>query len=112
MRATLTIANNQIELDGNQEEIGAVLTMLAGGRVSAPARGRAASVTAAVSTAPRARKPVSAAVAKQRKLQGRYMGLTRTLPAKDKAQVKALAKDKGVAEALKLAEKFAAARRD
>jgi hypothetical protein len=42
-------------------------------------------------------------VARARKLQGQYLGSLRALSAADKAKVKAVAKEKGVAEAVKMA---------
>jgi len=42
-----------------------------------------------------------------RKLQGRYLGALRGLKGADRAKVKALAKDKGVAAAVALAHKLA-----
>ena len=48
-------------------------------------------------------KVASAKAARARKLQGQYMGALRSLKGADKAKVKAVAKDKGVAEAVKLA---------
>jgi hypothetical protein len=50
-----------------------------------------------------AKKKASPKVARARKLQGQYMGALRALSAADKAKVKAVAKDKGVAEAVKMA---------
>jgi hypothetical protein len=49
--------------------------------------------------APRA----SAKLARARKLQGQYLGALKSLNEGEKAKVKAVAKDKGVADALKLA---------
>jgi hypothetical protein len=48
-------------------------------------------------------KKVTPKVARARKLQGQYLGSLRALSAEDKAKVKAVAKEKGVAEAVKLA---------
>ena len=42
-------------------------------------------------------------VARSRKLQGQYMGALKSLKGADRAMVKAVAKEKGVAEAVKLA---------
>jgi hypothetical protein len=42
-------------------------------------------------------------VARARKLQGQYMGALKSLKGADRAKVKAVAKEKGVAEAVKLA---------
>ncbi len=51
------------------------------------------------------RKPprASAKLAKARKLQGQYLGALKSLNEGEKARVKSVAKDKGVADALKLA---------
>jgi hypothetical protein len=59
---------------------------------------------AVVKTAP-ARKAAKASpkLARARKLQGQYLGALKSLSEADKAKVKAVAKDKGVADALKLA---------
>jgi hypothetical protein len=48
-------------------------------------------------------KKVSAKVARARKLQGRYLGALRALSAEDGAKVKAVAKERGVAAAVKMA---------
>ena len=58
----------------------------------------------AVKAAP-ARKAAKASpkLARARKLQGQYLGALKSLGDSEKAKVKAVAKDKGVAEALKLA---------
>lgn len=48
-------------------------------------------------------KVVSAKVARSRKLQGQYLGALKSLKGADRAKVRAVAKDKGVAEAVKLA---------
>jgi hypothetical protein len=42
-------------------------------------------------------------VARARKLQGQYLGALKSLKGADRAKVKAVAKEKGVAEAVKLA---------
>jgi hypothetical protein len=66
--------------------------------------------TAAIATKrgpARRRKPVSPKVAKTRKLQGKYLGSLRALNATDKAKVKRVAKEKGVAEAVKAAGQLA-----
>jgi len=51
----------------------------------------------------KARK-VTPKVARARKLQGQYMGALRALSAADRAKVKAVAKEKGVAAAVKMAK--------
>jgi hypothetical protein len=48
-------------------------------------------------------KVVSVKVARARKLQGQYLGALKSLKGADRAKVKAMAKDKGVAAAVKLA---------
>jgi hypothetical protein len=45
-------------------------------------------------------------VARARKLQGQYLGALKSLKGADRAKVKAVAKDKGVAEAVKLAARM------
>lgn len=61
---------------------------------------------AAAPAAPAARKAPQASpkLAKARKLQGQYLGALKSLNEGEKAKVKAVAKDKGVADALKLAK--------
>ena len=54
--------------------------------------------------APKVKKVVSPEVARTRKIQGQYLGALRSLNATDKAKVRALAKEKGSAVALKLAQ--------
>jgi hypothetical protein len=49
-------------------------------------------------------KPVARAVSARRRLQGQYMGTLRGLTGEARQRVKATAKEKGVAEALKLAQ--------
>lgn len=51
----------------------------------------------------RKRSRATAALVRARKLQGQYLGALRGLGQADRAKVKAVAKDKGVPEALKLA---------
>jgi len=48
-------------------------------------------------------KKATPKVARARKLQGQYLGALKSLKGADRAKVKAVAKDKGVAEAVKLA---------
>ena len=48
-------------------------------------------------------KKATPKVKRARKLQGQYLGSLRALSAEDKAKVKAVAKEKGVAEAVKMA---------
>jgi hypothetical protein len=48
-------------------------------------------------------KVVSVKAARARKLQGQYMGALKSLKGADRAKVKTVAKEKGVAEAVKLA---------
>jgi hypothetical protein len=48
-------------------------------------------------------KKVTPKVARARKLQGQYLGALRALSAADRAKVKAVAKEKGVAAAVKMA---------
>jgi len=69
----------------------------------------AASKAAPAKAVTKAAKPAKAAkaaspkVARARKLQGQYLGAMRALTGDDRAKVKAVARDKGVAEAVKLA---------
>ncbi len=49
------------------------------------------------------KKAATPKVARARKLQGQYLGALKTLKGADRAKVKAAAKEKGVAEAVKLA---------
>jgi hypothetical protein len=68
---------------------------------------RAASVTRTTGAKPAARRKapkVTAAVKRARKLQGQYLGSLKSLAGADRAKVKQLAKDKGVGEAVKLAQ--------
>jgi hypothetical protein len=48
-------------------------------------------------------KKVTPKVARARKLQGQYLGALRSLSAADRDKVRAVAKEKGVAEAVKMA---------
>jgi hypothetical protein len=67
---------------------------------------REGTVTQATGAKPAAAKKVKKTtpkVKRARKLQGQYLGSLRALSAEDKAKVKAVAKEKGVAEAVKLA---------
>jgi hypothetical protein len=61
---------------------------------------------AAAAPVAKARKAPKASpkLARARKLQGQYLGALKSLADADKAKVKAVAKDKGVADALKLAK--------
>lgn len=68
---------------------------------------RAASVTrtsGAKPAAPKKAAKVTAAVKRARKLQGQYLGSLKSLAGADRARVKQMAKDKGVADAVKLAQ--------
>ena len=67
---------------------------------------REGNVTQATGAKPAAGKMVKKAtpkVARARKLQGQYLGALKSLTGADRAKVKAVAKDKGVADAVKLA---------
>ncbi len=64
-----------------------------------PGRPRKAVATVTVKKA----KKVSPKVARARRLQGKYLGALRALSAADRAKVKAVAKEKGVAAAVKMA---------
>jgi hypothetical protein len=66
---------------------------------------REGKVTPAIGAKPARKKArkVTPKVARARKLQGQYLGSLRALAGADRAKVKALAAEKGVAEAVKLA---------
>jgi len=64
---------------------------------------KAGTATAAKPAAAKKAAKASPKVARARKLQGQYLGSLRALSAADKAKVKAVAKDKGVAAAVKMA---------
>jgi hypothetical protein len=67
-------------------------------------KGKTTAAPAAKSApAKKAAKQASPKVARARKLQGKYLGAMRGLSADDRARVRAVAQDKGVAEAVKLA---------
>jgi len=71
-----------------------------------PEQRREGNVTQATGAKPAAGKKVKKAtpkVARARKLQGQYLGALKSLTGADRAKVKAVAKDKGVADAVKLA---------
>jgi hypothetical protein len=59
--------------------------------------------TAKPTSARKTKKVLSPKATRARKLQGQYMGALRSLKGADRAKVKAVAKDKGVAAAVKLA---------
>ncbi|MGA7741314.1 MAG: hypothetical protein WBP56_01175 [Polyangia bacterium] len=68
---------------------------------------RAASATQSTGAKPAVAKKapkITAAVKKARKLQGQYLGSLKSLAGADRAKVKQMAKDKGVGEAVKLAQ--------
>lgn len=116
MRATLTTKSGAtIELDGSESEIAQVIALAVGGvessGVSGARRGRPpGSTNGSAGNGRRARRPVSPARRKAMQLQGAYMGIVRGLPPKQKAQVKAVTKDKGVAAGLQLAKKLSGAK--
>jgi hypothetical protein len=66
-------------------------------------KAKAAPATAAKPTLVKKVKKATPKVARARKLQGQYLGALKSLTGDNRAKVKALAKDKGVAEAVKLA---------
>jgi hypothetical protein len=69
------------------------------------ARKAKAGTAPAAKAAPARKAPkASPKLARARKLQGQYLGALKSLTEADKAKVKAVAKDKGVADALKLAK--------
>jgi hypothetical protein len=67
--------------------------------------GRQAKVASTTATPTAGRRPmtITPKVTRARKLQGQYLGTLRSLGAGDKAKVKAVAKEQGVAAAVKLA---------
>jgi hypothetical protein len=74
------------------------------GRRSLGAAAAAAIVTSAPAVAPgRRAAKLTPKLIKARKLQGQYLGALKSLSVADKAKVKAVAKAKGVPEAVKLA---------
>ena len=60
-------------------------------------------VSAGKHAAAKRAKKTTPKVARARKLQGQYLGALKSLKGADRAKVKAMAKEKGVAEAVKLA---------
>ena len=66
-------------------------------------KGKATPASATRPAAAKKAKKATPKVARARKLQGQYLGALKSLKGADRAKVKAVAKDKGVAEALKLA---------
>ncbi len=79
------------EIEAGLRSLSRGLRLLAGGVGVVAADGRGA-----------ARRRVSAAL----RLQGRYMGLIRTLPERKKARVMAIRVSKGVQEAIRLAKEL------
>ncbi len=65
---------------------------------------QAAQKAPAARTAAKAPAKASPKLARARKLQGQYLGALKSLSDADKAKVKAVARDKGVVDALKLAK--------
>jgi hypothetical protein len=66
-------------------------------------KGNATVATAAKAAPAKKSAPASPKVARARKLQGKYLGAMRALTGDDRARVKLVAQEKGVAEAVKLA---------
>jgi hypothetical protein len=66
-------------------------------------KGKTTVVAAAKPTPAKKAKKASPKVTRARKLQGKYLGAMRALSADDRAKVKAVAREKGVADAVKLA---------
>ena len=66
-------------------------------------KGKATPVSAGKPAAAKKAAKATPKVARARKLQGQYMGALKSLKGADRAKVKAVAKEKGVAEAVKLA---------
>jgi hypothetical protein len=69
---------------------------------------QAAKVPAVAGAPARKAAKASPKLAKARKLQGQYLGALKSLNEAEKSKVKAVAKDKGVADALKLAKSLKA----
>ena len=67
-------------------------------------KAQAAPAPAAKAATARKAPKATPKLARARKLQGQYLGALKSLNEAEKAKVKAVAKDKGVAEALKLAK--------
>jgi hypothetical protein len=65
--------------------------------------GKATTATAVKPVAAKKATKMTPKLARARKLQGQYLGALKSLKGEDKAKVKAVAKEKGVAEAVKLA---------
>jgi hypothetical protein len=66
-------------------------------------KGKAASAGAAKPAAAKKAAKATPKVARARKLQGQYLGALKSLKGENRAKVKAIAKEKGVAEAVKMA---------
>lgn len=115
MRATLRTTNGTtIELDGTEAEIAQVINLATGGVPAGSRRGpgRPPGSSQRPSVASSARKPPSAARIRAMKIQGAYMGVVRSLPAQQKAQVKKVPEEKGVAAGLALAKKLASTKKN
>jgi hypothetical protein len=65
---------------------------------------KAAPAGTATPAAARKASKATPKVARARKIQGQYMGALKSIKGADRAKVKAVAKEKGVAEAVKLAK--------
>ena len=65
--------------------------------------GRVTQATGAKPATPKKMKKATPKVARARKLQGQYLGALKSLKGADRAKVKAVAKDKGVVAAVKMA---------
>ena len=72
-------------------------------RYRAERKGKVTPSSAAKPAAAKKAKKATPKVARARKLQGQYLGALKSLKGADRAKVKAVAKEKGVAEAVKLA---------
>jgi hypothetical protein len=73
------------------------------GRPGRPAKQAVAPVAAPKAAAKKVRR-VTPKVIRARKIQGQYLGALRALSAADKAKVQAVAKEKGVVAAVKMAK--------
>lgn len=115
MRAKInTTSGTAIDLEGTEAELAQVIAILGGGQPQPVKRGpgrppKNASTGTDVGNGKTTRrgKPPSPARRKAMQLQGQYLGTIRQLKAVDKAKVKAVARENGVAAGLAMAKKLA-----
>jgi hypothetical protein len=89
----------------------ALATAFGGPLQRGPGRTPKQAVAVEKPTVGRRRMTITPKVARARKLQGQYLGALRALGASDRAKVKAIAKQEGVAAAVKLALSLKAAKK-